>query len=332
MNNAYIHPAPTYQITLDGEDITPAFKPYLVQLSLTEKRSDEADQLDLTFTDAKGTLNIPRKGVTLSLALGYKHEQLVSKGTFIVDEVEYSGPPDQLTMRARSAKFTGALRRSREQSWHNMTIRQIVETIASRNALQNSIDAGLANKLVDHIDQTGESDIAFLARLGRMYDAVATVKNETLLFLSTSNTKTSKGASLPQISLARRDTQSFTYTAADRDSYTGVRAFYSDKNAADKKSVLIGTDENVKELPDLHESQKAAKEAAESEYKNIERSTATMSITLSTGRPELMPQTPISVSGFKQQINETKWLTVSVSHTFSNSSGLITSLELEKAN
>lgn len=45
------------------------------------------------------------------------------------------------------------------------------------------MSARLRDTAIEHIDQTHESDAAFLRRLGRKYDAVATVKNDKLLFI-----------------------------------------------------------------------------------------------------------------------------------------------------
>lgn len=41
----------------------------------------------------------------------------------------------------------------------------------------------LSDKLVEHIDQTNESDGSFLMRLARQYGAIASVKNGNLLFI-----------------------------------------------------------------------------------------------------------------------------------------------------
>ncbi|MEO6918566.1 MAG: tyrosine-type recombinase/integrase [Collimonas sp.] len=49
--------------------------------------------------------------------------------------------------------------------------------LAFRNELQVGIADALRNVTVKHIDQTRESDAAFLRRLGKKYDAVATVIN-----------------------------------------------------------------------------------------------------------------------------------------------------------
>eukprot|EP00952_Eustigmatos_sp_NYUAD-ZCMA_P001336 6000-Eustigmatos_ZCMA.PRE.1 len=87
--------APVYRLVVGGQDVSPAVRARLISLRLVEARGGEADQLDLVLSDDDGALEIPRKGVQISLALGWSGSPLVDKGTFEVDEAEHSGAPDQ---------------------------------------------------------------------------------------------------------------------------------------------------------------------------------------------------------------------------------------------
>lgn len=325
----YKHPAPTYALKLNGKNITPRINPRLEQLTLSEARSEQADELDIVLTDYDGKLEIPPKGVVLKLALGYKGEALIEKGKFLVDEVQHSGPPDKLTIRARSADLTSDMRRRRSQSWHEQSLGDIIQTIASRNSLQPRIDTELAAISLAHIDQTSESDIAFISRLARHFDAVATVKNGSLIFLKINATKTANGAELPQVTIDRKETQSHSFTSADRDSYSGVRARYENVKAAARGEVLAGCDKNVKELPDIYAKKEEADKAAKAEWQRIERSTSKLELILATGRLDIMPQSIVKVTGFKSDICAITWLAVRVGNSLTADGGLITSLELE---
>ena len=55
------------------------------------------------------------------------------------------------------------------------------------------------------------------------------------------------------------------YHSADRNAYSGVRAYWHDKNGAEKKSVLVGTEENEKRLKDTYGSEADALAAARME-------------------------------------------------------------------
>jgi phage protein D len=50
---------------------------------------------------------------------------------------------------------------------------------------------------------------------------------------------------------------------------------------------------------------------------------------LALGRPDLYPDRPITLRGFKPEIDAKKWLIAEVSHSFAPSEGLKTSLKLE---
>lgn len=323
------HPKPSYKIVLEGQDITPMFHPRLISLTLNEARGDEADQLDITLTDHDGQLNIPRKGVKLELSLGNQSQALIYKGTYIVNDVEHNGPPDVLTLRARSAELTSNLRNRTDKSWHNVTLGQIVKSIASANHLKSNVAATLANEHIDHIDQTGESDIAFITRLAKRFDAVATVKADTLLFLSINNTTTESGKTLPLLTIDRSQTSNHHFSDADRESYTGVKVGYTDTNQAQRLFVVCGVVDNAKVLPEVCSTKKEAQDTAKSEWQRIQRSKATLRLTLAVGMPELMPQTPIKVTGFKEKINASTWLALGVTHLLSQDAGLITSVEME---
>ncbi|SUB14988.1 Phage protein D [Pantoea agglomerans] len=83
--------APAFRLTLAGADVTQKIEQRLISLTLTDNRGFEADQLDIELDDADGQLMMPRRGVELSLALGWKGEAFFPKGTYTVDEIEHSG-------------------------------------------------------------------------------------------------------------------------------------------------------------------------------------------------------------------------------------------------
>ncbi|SUX74646.1 phage tail protein [Citrobacter freundii] len=53
-----------------------------------------------------------------------------------MDEIEHSGAPDRLTIRARSADFRETLNTRREKSWHQTTVGEAVKEIAARHNLK----------------------------------------------------------------------------------------------------------------------------------------------------------------------------------------------------
>ena len=135
---------------MDGADITQRIEKRLISLTLTDNRGFEADQLDIELDDADGQLQLPRRGVQLTLALGWQGEPLISKGSYTVDEIEHTGAPDKLVLRARSADFRETLNTRREKSWHKTTVGDMVKEIAAGHKLDPALGEDMAKMAIDH--------------------------------------------------------------------------------------------------------------------------------------------------------------------------------------
>ncbi|GEN25408.1 phage late control protein [Halomonas cupida] len=319
---------PSYDISLAGQRISPELGARLQSLRLTDNRGLEADQLDIVLEDHDGRLDLPTRGAELRLALGWKGDGLIDRGTYIVDEVEHSGAPDTLTIRARSADMRKDLPGKRSQSWDKITVRDIITTIAERHDLEPKVSEGLAGIRVRHIDQTDESDLHFLTRLAERYDAVATVKAGNLLFIAAGQATTAGGTEIPPIQLYRQVGDTHRYSVTDRDAYTGVKAFWNDTAGAERKIVIAGETENLKSLRPTYASENDALVAASAEWQRLQRGGAEFSLELAEGRPDLYPETPVWLIGWKPQIDATPWLITEVVHTL-NESAYTTELTME---
>jgi len=76
-----------------------------------------------------------------------------------------------LTLCARSADFRGSLNTRRDESYHDTSLSDIVQKVAARNKLNATQAAGLGTIKVSHIDQTQETDVAFITRLASLNTA-----------------------------------------------------------------------------------------------------------------------------------------------------------------
>lgn len=432
------YPKPIYKITVDGRDISPDIRARLIDLTLTDNRGFEADLLDIRLDDTDGQLDIPSRGAEVRVWLGFEASGLVDKGTYTVDEIEHSGTPDVLSIRARSADLRGGLTQQRERPWHQVTLGTIIRTIAAENELKPVISVGLASQEIEHIDQTNETAVNLLTRLARQFDAIATVKDGRLLFISAAAGCSVSGKQLPTANITRQSGDQHRFALADRNSYNGVKASYNDIGAGKKIDVIWGKDEdnpehkvpkktapatpigqykdvgkehksralalraakkawramkankaakgayvgavaryrdpnlgvsgeasygqadedkkrnnavkqaekdknklhpdtpapfehsadNVKVLRHVYASKANAIRAARAEWRRLQRGMATFSITLAVGRPELFPDLPARVSGWKPAIDNTGWIITKATHTL-NDNGLGTALEFE---
>lgn len=319
------HHIPDYRILINDKNVTDIFQGRLISLRLKDERGNKADQLDISLSDDDDRLTLPAKKSVIKVWLGFKNgalkqtpsNALVYKGAFVVDEISYrnQNTVNTLQITARSADFKGPLKVKREQSWHNVSLEDMLQSIAKRNQLTPRISPTLAKVTIDHIDQTDESDISFLNRLAKRYDALCTIKDAHLLFAELGKATTISGNPFPPLTIDISQASSYSYQTQSRDSeYTGVQTYWNDKKYARRETVLAGTAANPKIIRSTYPSKQQATAAAKSEWKKINRNQTSLDIELTVGLPSALPQMPVLLTGFKKQIAVQKWGIDSVEH------------------
>lgn len=373
------HRTPAFKVVITTkdnkqQDITQVVSSRLITLSLTDNRGLEADTLDLELSDHDGKLALPPRNAIISLALGWKGKPLIDKGQYSVDEVQFSGgagSADRLTIRARSADLKGSFSEQKERSFDKKTLGEIIDTIAKENQLKSQVEKELANRFIDHIDQTNESDINLLTRLADEHGAMCTVKNGTLLFMPLGKGKTVTGKDIPLRKITRKNGDNYNFSIAESENYKAVRAYWHDTDSGKRGEITV--DENtkivkkqrmtkgrtlkdgtvkgkrlskrtyreieqqepitsdssqIKSLRHTYASERTAITAAKSAFDKLKRGVATFSLNLALGEPDLMPETPIELSGFKAEIDATNWLITRVTHTITDN-GYVSQVECE---
>lgn len=358
------HLTPAAELTIDGRRFGTQAMSRIISISLTDKRGFEADELTIELDDHDGTIAIPKTGSKITLKLGYQETGLVEKGEYLVSEFTASGSPDRLSITARAADLAEALAEQVEKSWHKQTLYQIIETIAKKHKYEYIISKDYQNQKIEHIDQTNESDASFMSRLAEQYDAIATIKNGKLLFIPAGESQTASGQPILPTAITRASGDSHSFTYSSSNSYQAVRAYYTDKKTGQKKEVIVNKDnaypnkkttqqtktvkgktfkakkkendnkkvntegQKIKTLRHLYATESGAWSGARGAFKKIQRGVAEFSITLAVGRPDLYPETPAVVKGFKPEIDAEAWLITEVSHKI-DSGGYTASIQFE---
>ncbi len=335
---------PDFRVTLDGTDLTGTLRQKiasvdgrirarLISLSISEKRGEAADQLDIVLDDSDGRLALPKTGAVLAVQLGWKQGSdvivgLVGKGSFKVDEVAHSGPPDQITIRARSVDFTSDLKTRREKSWHGTTLGAIVKEVAGRHGLKPSCAPALASIAVPATAQSRESDLAFLRRLGRENDAVATIKRGKLILSPIGTGATPAGRALPTLTIRRRDGDTHSFSRQKRDDVAGVSATWHDRKGGKRKTVTAGKEDGAKNLSRVYGTEADANAAATAAHSRTQREPVSLDLSLALGRPDIAPEQKATVVGYKAEIDAVAWIVGEVSHSLGDQ-GYATKIKLE---
>lgn len=325
------YPQAIYRLLVDGVDIGTKFQDRLISLTITDNRGMESDALEVTLSDHDGLLNLPPKDAVIQAWIGWSNTGLVYKGLYKVKEVEHSGAPDILTIRASSADLKSGLKQKKERSFSNVTLEAVLQAIAFQHELDLSVHQSLAKHQIINLIQN-ESDANLLTRLADEHDAMASIKNGKLLFMPKGASQTISGQDLPTYLITRDKGDSHRYSNTDGgDEITAVRAFYYDAVQGKKLEVVYGdaSNQNIKELRHIHQDKQSATLVAKAKLADLKRTSLTFSYNLAYGNPDLIPEMTFLFDGLKEQIDEIYWLGTRITHSIDASNGFTTALELE---
>ena len=354
------HMTPAVVLSIDGQAFGSNTMSRIIDVTVDDKRGFEADEITITLSDADGALAIPSMESMIKVWLGYAETGVVYKGEYKISGFEHTGAPDQLRISAIAADLAAGLAEQQEKTWRKTTLGNIVETIAKKHGYTPKLHKDLAAIAIDHITQTNESDASFLMRLAEQYDAIATIKQKHLLFMPVGKGQTLSGEAIPTVLINRLSGDSHRFGYSSNDNYNAIKAYYlPDKKGSNKQFVLINADniepkkkaakkdtskaqakpdkkqsaltdggEKTKVLRHVYANKTNAERGARSAYKKLKRGRAQFSIALAVGRPDLAPETPVQVQGFKDVIDAETWIIEKISHSVS-SGGYISQIDLE---
>lgn len=179
-----IKEVPVFKITYNGKDITADLSDTYLSCQYEDKVEGESDELSITLDDTSGKWTgswYPEKGAKLTLDIEYKGEKLKC-GTFEIDQIDVSGPPAQVVIKAIAAGIGNALRSKGSKAYDKQTLRGIANLIAKKHGF--TVQGEIENIQIERVTQHREGDLEFLKRLSSEYGYVFNVRDKKLVFTS----------------------------------------------------------------------------------------------------------------------------------------------------
>lgn len=319
---------PAFKVVANGVNITPVISDRLVSLEYTDQAGVKSDRLVIVLDDRDHRLQIPDRGANVDLWLGYSDGPLVRMGAFVCDEVEVSGPPDQMRISCNAADMTGSIKAPKERSFHGITLGDLAKTIAAENGLQAAVAQALAGVDLGHVDQT-ESDMQLLTRICADNGGVCKIQDKRLIIAEHAAAKSVSGQDLPAMAVAASDVGGWSATFADRGKYKSVKAYYQDKGAAERKSKTAGNEKPELTLKQTYANAAEAEAAAKSRFRTLDRGKETVTLRQVVGNPNYAAELELTLSGFRSGVDGGDWITTSVSHRLSGA-GYTCDIEAER--
>lgn len=213
---------PYIKVEIASKDITSSMLKYLLALTYTDKVDGESDELEIEIEDSDGLWRgpwYPDKGAEIVVTIGDGMTKLKC-GTFQIDEIEQTGPPDIMRIRGLAAGITQKLRTKKGKAHEKKTLKQIAEAVASDNGL--TVNGTIPDVRFDRITQHRETDLKFLKRIGYEYGLLFSVRGKQLVFTTIYEIEERNGV----VEIDRLDLTSYSIKDKATNTYKNAKVAY----------------------------------------------------------------------------------------------------------
>lgn len=244
-------------------DITDSLREYSLTVEYTDELTGKADDLQLTLDDPKWlwlTDWFPDKGATVQGQIITKFwnstieaEKMLDMGLFEIDEIEASGAPNTVKIKAVSVPNNTTLRGVvTTKQWEKITIKQVAEEKANNAKLKLHYETE-ENPTLDRIEQTEQSDLSFLYKLCTDHGLALKVTDGTMVIFEEKKLEDAEPLLCfirPQaenvepiqnkdgVNLRLLEVSSWSFSTSVRDVYKACRVEYQ---KGKKKEKIVGT-------------------------------------------------------------------------------------------
>lgn len=233
-------------LSFNGKNVSTKLADYLESVSCEDVASGSSDSIDITLQniDMKWMNQwYPTKGDKISGTVTFQDwnkdgENLkLDCGTFILDEVKFSGGPLKVSLGGVAIPANESFKvRERTKTWKNVTIKNIANEIAKRYGLSLSYSGPTIT--IASIEQSDKTDSAFLYDLCKKYGlSMKVFNNKIVVYDQTQQEKKAASATITRDSFIDDE---WEYTDSIEGTYTGARISYKSGEDNEEISVYLG--------------------------------------------------------------------------------------------
>lgn len=254
---------PDFRLIAAGADVTAILRDRLLSLTVSDEDGETADRLEITLDDRDGRVALPEVDAELDVALGFRETGLTALGTFAVEGVSGSTPPQTMRVTAVAVDMKKSARAPRTRAFEDQTLSEIVATIAGDAGMTPVVGASIRDHRWAYLAQTAESDLHFLTRLAREIDATAKAANGRLVVVRRGEGTTASGDPIEPVVVPVSALASWKWTLKSREVDGQVEAEWSDTAGGLVARISRGSGEPVRRLRRVFGSEAEAIRAAE---------------------------------------------------------------------
>ena len=317
--------SPSYKVKVGGSLASYNLKNRIISLSVVHNPGFNSDSLQMQFSDQGGAIQIPTKEQAVEVWLGYT-SSLAPMGKFFINRRDLSGSSNGQVLSVSGTP--SLLRDEKTKTWANVTLKNIIDSIASSNALKPRVSAKFQQYQIPIIQQYKQSDMEFILQLAERYNAMSKTMMDSLLFLEQGQAMTASGIHFTPLTVKPNDIISWRSQNSDQIKYDGVIVNYYDLSAAQQKQAVAGKADGKRVFRVSHTAttEQEAVVYANSKYRDLNRGNGTtLSLSL-IGNQNITCEVKVKISGLRKGING-NWIVKTATHQL-NGNGYQTDVTL----
>lgn len=238
-------------IEYEGKNITKEISKNLISCSQSDS-INELDSLDLTIENRDLLWLdswLPSKGDCIKTSLELENWENIGKvqhnmGTFYVDALDLSGPPDIINIKAISYNINSDIVDKKENKvWENVDFKTILNEISGNREIALICDIDF-NRKYQRLEQKLESDFNFIKRLCEEAGINFKLFNDKIIVFEEEKYEKKEA----KITITKKDINTYRFSSDDSDSYSScVISYYDYKNKKKvEKKINIKNRKNYK--------------------------------------------------------------------------------------
>ena len=305
------HPARRTEVALfyEGVNISKDIAPFLLSFTYTDNASDKADEISFSLEDRERlwvTDWFPSKGDTITASIivhdweAVNQTQSLPCGTFEIDKIDCSGPPNQITIKAVSTLVSKPMRQEKHtKAWENVKLSTIAGDMAAKNGLALFWDSP-QDPAFERRDQVETSDLEFFSELAKDYGVAVKVTDTQLVCYSEKDYE--EKAPVGELSFGDKKVINWSFSSKAAGVYKAAKVQYHDPVKDETFDVEEEDDDVEGTCRTLEINQKAdnigdAKSIAKEKLRKANKSEITGNITL-MGDLRFVGGSNVQISGF----------------------------------
>ena len=316
---------PAIRVDLDGIDITANLIPApfglpldsggavipggslsggpLISIAVTDYEAKTSDSVELVI-DNREQYPAPAKGSQFQVWMGYAETGLTNMGTFQVDSWKKKGRPRTLIVSAKAVGFTTEIKSPKSRSYHQMTVGGIVNQVAGYSGLSAIVHPSLSAISIGHLDQSNESDLHFMTRLGERVGGNFKLANGGMIMNLAGSGTLPSGSPAPVFSISETDATVKEWEASgnERGSYGSAQAFWQDTKQGQRQTVSVGSGNPVYRIRSLFKTQVEAQQSAQARLSALNRGKISLDLSL-WGNPDIFAGARVQAGDFDPDVD-----------------------------